>query len=61
MYDVVVLGAGEFHPCIDGNKILQAILDEAGWCGLVTAKIYLKVCPNARLLILDGDASIGST
>ena len=32
-----------------------------GWCGLVAAKTYLQVCPTARLLIVDGDSTIGGT
>ncbi|CAG8060676.1 unnamed protein product [Penicillium olsonii] len=33
----------------------------AGWCGLVAAKTYLQVCPDAQVLIVDGDSSIGGT
>ncbi|CAG8948533.1 unnamed protein product [Penicillium salamii] len=39
----------------------DVIVIGAGWCGLVAAKTYLQVCPEAKLLIVDGDSSIGGT
>ncbi|KNG90321.1 hypothetical protein ANOM_001445 [Aspergillus nomiae NRRL 13137] len=39
----------------------DVIVIGAGWCGLVAAKTYLQVCPDARLLLVDGDSSIGGT
>ncbi|KAJ9271357.1 hypothetical protein DTO212C5_2707 [Paecilomyces variotii] len=30
-----------------------------GWYGLVTAKTYLRLCPNANLIIIDSDSTVG--
>ncbi|KAF4224523.1 hypothetical protein CNMCM8980_007525 [Aspergillus fumigatiaffinis] len=39
----------------------DVIVIGAGWCGLVAAKTYLQACPDAQVLIVDGDSSIGGT
>uniref|UniRef100_P0DXV6 FAD-dependent monooxygenase n=1 Tax=Pyrenophora dematioidea TaxID=139229 RepID=LAN4_PYRDE len=39
----------------------DVIVVGAGWCGLAAAKTYLQTCPTARLLVVDGDSSIGGT
>ncbi|KAJ9326843.1 hypothetical protein DTO027B5_4669 [Paecilomyces variotii] len=31
----------------------------AGWYGLVTARTYLRLCPNANLIIIDSDSTVG--
>lgn len=46
------------HLWIATAKVLRVC---SGWCGLVAAKTYLQICPTARLLIVDGDSSIGGT
>lgn len=30
-----------------------------GWYGLVTARTYLRLCPNANLIIIDSDSTVG--
>ncbi|KAL4942553.1 hypothetical protein BDV06DRAFT_235396 [Aspergillus oleicola] len=31
----------------------------AGWYGLVAARTYLRLCPNANLVIIDSDSTVG--
>lgn len=30
-----------------------------GWYGLVAARTYLRLCPNANLLVIDSDSTVG--
>lgn len=61
MYDVIVVGAGEFDTLWTVEIAATKLYLHLGWCGLVAAKTYLQICPTARLLIVDGDSSIGGT
>ncbi|KXS98404.1 hypothetical protein AC578_4688 [Pseudocercospora eumusae] len=43
------------------SEIYDLVVIGAGWSGLVSAKTYLQVKPDANLLIIDSDSSIGGT
>lgn len=43
---------------IEVQKVDVAIIG-AGWYGLVAARTYLRLCPNAKLLVIDSDSTVG--
>lgn len=58
--DVAIIGAGErsYVPLVRLYSSMQTD-SVLGWYGLVTARTYLRLCPNANLVILDSDSSVG--
>ncbi|KAL9030783.1 MAG: hypothetical protein Q9196_001133 [Gyalolechia fulgens] len=48
--DVAIIGAGEIPILLEGSP---------GWYGLVAARTYLRLRPNAKLLIIDSDSTVG--
>jgi cation diffusion facilitator CzcD-associated flavoprotein CzcO len=61
--DLVVIGTGEFLSFLHSNPLLHYLIYWhnifAGWHGLVAAKTYLEVNPEAAVVILEAESTIG--
>ncbi len=58
--EVAIIGAGENHFSLQSSLLIQKITPTSlGWYGLVSARTYLRLRPEANLLIIDSDDTVG--
>lgn len=60
--DVAIIGAGKLKIKPRKRRAsasVHRLTRITGWYGLVTARTYLRVRPDIKLLILDSDSSVG--
>lgn len=56
-FDCVVVGTGISSPF--WFIVPSSLIFKSGWNGLISAKTFIKLVPNARVLVIDESPSIG--
>lgn len=61
--DLVVVGAGRSHQSSSPRcpPVLASANIDLGWFGLAAAKTYIELHPNEKIVVIEGDNSIGGT
>lgn len=57
-YNVVIIGAGEQRLEFQ-IRSMHTDPVRTGWYGLVSARTYLRLRPDVKLLIIDSDNTVG--